>query len=349
MTRNGRRPAFTLIELLVVIAIIAVLIGLLLPAVQKVRESASNSSCKNNLHQIALAAHTYADNNGGRLPPGLLYNPANTLKVTQPSSSFVGSLAFILPYVEQENVYRQIPQAVFSTTGPAWWSVAQPAAQNHIKTFECPSDYLYGPLAPQPGTTAYGTWAYFYTSYDPTTKTSTLHGGYFLQATTSFGCTNYTANGGALGRIPGFYGTWYGPFTAVSDPSYVTALDGKAFDPTLESASDLITSIKDGTSNTIAFGEITGGNSPGQRDFVASWIGAGAMVTAWDLIDPAQWYTFGSNHTNTVNFAMCDGSVHSYSKYAAPTNWFSPRWYAFQQLAGMNDGATPDLSLLGGY
>ncbi|HLW66011.1 MAG TPA: DUF1559 domain-containing protein [Gemmataceae bacterium] len=121
-----RRRAFTLIELLVVIAIIAILLGLLLPAVQKVRESAAKTQCTNNLKQMGLACHNYHDVNQG-LPPGYLANAA------YPSTSpGWGWAAFILPYMEQDNVYHQINFSQPVET--------QPIIQTMLKIFICPSD-----------------------------------------------------------------------------------------------------------------------------------------------------------------------------------------------------------------
>ena len=132
--RRGR-PAFTLLELLVVIAIMAVLLGLLLPAVQKVRESAARAQCGNNLRQLALAVHQYSDTYQGRMPFLSDTTPGT------PTGAYLESLFFaILPYVDQENVYRSFNPAVpssynrDSTTNPG-------AAGRPIPLFECPSDF----------------------------------------------------------------------------------------------------------------------------------------------------------------------------------------------------------------
>src|SRR5215203_691818 len=99
-----RPSAFTLIELLVVIAIIAILIGLLLPAVQKVREAASRAKCQNNLKQLGLAMHGYMDSNNG-LPPNGNYTWNGSAVVTTNAWS---ATARILPYIEQEALFRGI-------------------------------------------------------------------------------------------------------------------------------------------------------------------------------------------------------------------------------------------------
>jgi prepilin-type N-terminal cleavage/methylation domain-containing protein len=104
MRLRARRQGFTLIELLVVIAIIAVLMGLLVPAVQKVREAAARIQCANNLRQIGLAVHNYAGTNNGELPPVNFYRVVNPTT----GNAAAGSAHYaILPYLEQDPLFNQ--------------------------------------------------------------------------------------------------------------------------------------------------------------------------------------------------------------------------------------------------
>src|SRR5579884_2648066 len=123
-----RRLGFTLIELLVVIAIIAVLIGLLLPAVQKVRDAAARSQCQNNLRQLGLGLQNYHDVN-------------KFLPLAGIQSNQLSWHVYILPYIEQDNLYKQFSFAAgaFNGSGGTGPNKNIYAVNNKITTFLCPS------------------------------------------------------------------------------------------------------------------------------------------------------------------------------------------------------------------
>jgi prepilin-type N-terminal cleavage/methylation domain-containing protein/prepilin-type processing-associated H-X9-DG protein len=130
-----RRSGFTLIELLVVIAIIAILIGLLLPAVQKVREAAARMQCSNNLHQLGLAMHNYASSYG-YFPTAGAQSAAVDVPASNVGFETKGWAYQLLPYIEQDNLYK-IGQA----TGVYGWNAAigKAMCEVPVKTYQCPS------------------------------------------------------------------------------------------------------------------------------------------------------------------------------------------------------------------
>jgi prepilin-type N-terminal cleavage/methylation domain-containing protein len=135
-----RSRGFTLIELLVVIAIIAILIGLLVPAVQKVREAAARSQCSNNLKQIGLAIHNYAGTYNSKLPAG--NNATNASGSTY--GGYMGCiLVTLLPFIEQDNLFR----SATANPGDTWDGNGNPTTRlTPVKQYICPSDFtISGP------------------------------------------------------------------------------------------------------------------------------------------------------------------------------------------------------------
>jgi prepilin-type N-terminal cleavage/methylation domain-containing protein/prepilin-type processing-associated H-X9-DG protein len=312
MVRVSQRRGFTLIELLVVIAIIAVLIGLLLPAVQKVREAAARTQCINNLKQIGLAMHNYYDSYGN-FPPGN-YQPYQS-KVSKDFYICYGNWAlYLLPYVEQGNLYNMydFSQLTYVTTGNNAVVKATP-----LKVYSCPSDPNLGQTLTPSSTGINGPGVFATGSYRGSAGTTDLG------SNVQWDNPSFPTNAWWLG---GNYQSKYGRGVLHTvDPYYTGA------------SLEKITSITDGTSNTVMVGEYYTATTPGRTTFwaysytsysLSEWdIGPvntpnvgqpRALLADYDQCNKIGGYggsdvckrAWGSFHTGVINFVFCDGSVH---------------------------------------
>jgi prepilin-type processing-associated H-X9-DG protein len=319
--------------LLVVIAIIAILIGLLLPAVQKVREAAARAKCSNNLKQIALACHSYADVQGG-LPPAVIMRNYQDYPYTDEIGPNWAVL--LLPNIEQGPLYNQVSASIqlwmsttTQTTDKGWTAIRGAT----VPTYLCPSDVSAGTLCARNLANVNGGWA---------------RGNYAANCGPLYHYGNRVNGGSASGGPWGYNGQ--GPFSVWTTPSAKKGMG--------------IQGIQDGSSNTILFGEvISGADANDPRAVWAFGLAGSSTMTSHadgdcqlpndgknrdcsdDIRDapslPAQnlsnWTSCNSNqatarsrHPGGVNVALGDGSVRFVRDSIDQQSW----WI----VNGANDG-----------
>lgn len=335
MKHSSRRGAFTLVELLVVIAIIGILIGMLLPAVQAVREAARRTQCLNNIRQIALATMNYESAH--------MHFPTGYFGTTDPAlpgeaAQRVGLLPQILSFIEANNVASQVEvdlnvdrygddgagQGVWFNYNLAGGARTRFASVATIPSFICPSDAAGGVQNFYTRTTTIGL---------PSTGTTiSISVGWFPLPTLEqffggpIGLTNYLGVTGVAGERPQDTVDWRN-----GGGMYLDRQEAR------------FGSMTDGSSNIIALGESTTFTVDGFPSAIDgeragyAWMGGNNLSTFfWQdtrgIIKPFQ---FDSNHPGTVNFALGDGSSHAISSNTSRD--------VMRALSGIADGVVQEL------
>lgn len=318
------RHAFTLIELLVVIAIIAILIGLLLPAVQNVRQAAARTKCQNNLKQIGLAMHGHL-NEHGTLPPNGVYAYSGTAVTT---TSAWSALSQILPYIEQESLFHGIDFSMGYSTQPQ-------ISSKRVATFICPSevndkgsgtDPVYGT---KHWTLNYavnlGTWAVL---AGKSTGMQLSNGAFTPNV--GFGATDFTdgmSNTLGMSEVKGYTSrlsgspntlTFASPPSPPSSPAGLSGFSQAAFDPTKFTHVEWVDGKVHETGFTAVFTPNTlvaysSGGTTYDVDFVTA--------AETNLGDTFAAVTARSYHSGCVNIMLMDGAVRTVSNGISLQNW----------------------------
>ncbi|OWK43245.1 DUF1559 domain-containing protein [Fimbriiglobus ruber] len=269
------RRGFTLIELLVVIAIIAILIGLLLPAVQKVRDAAARSSCQNNLKQVGLAIQSYHDANR-QFPAGYTTGVTATGDDTGPGW---GWAAYVLPHMEQQPLFNQI-----TLTQPIEAGVNATARVATVKSYLCPADSppLALPVGPRSAT------------------------GQLLSTTCSVAAANYVGNFGVAEPGVDGEGLFFRNSTIrIADVTDGTSSTLAAGERSFRYAESTWVGAVTGSNQ----GPTPGSPFPVQEENASNFVLGHTGESYSGPTGPSEANNFASSHTGGVNFVFADGHV----------------------------------------